>query len=216
MGLFNINNKKYIILVGASGSGKNYIAHELAARLPMFYKVPQVTTRIKRAGELDVEDYIFLNQRQYEILKPCLIGKTYFNGNSYGSLNLNAGNHKGIIILDYNGLSDFLTNSGIKAGEYLVVLLNTKLITATRENRDVTFVNHEKLLNSQSSIIELFSDVTSIKAEIESYELPNKYEHYKNGESDTIFNYTKDLILDMPCVDGEYTDVSDLIDFLFL
>jgi len=204
--------------MGSSGSGKNHIAHELAARMPSFYKVPQVTTRTKRTGELDVEDYIFLNQRQYEILKPCLIGKTYFNGNSYGSLNLNAGNHKGVIILDYNGLADFLTNSGIQDGDYLIVLLNTKKVTVTRENRDEAFVQNEKKLIEHENIIRLIEMSTNMKAELLSHRdhSTSKYDHYKTDDTGTIFNYSQDLILDMPCVDNEYTDVSDLIDFLFL
>ena len=71
------------LIVGASGSGKSTIGKILEEQ-----GIPQLvsfTTRQKRKGEIDGQDYHFITQEKFEALSEKSIAeKTEYNGNYYG------------------------------------------------------------------------------------------------------------------------------------
>lgn len=78
-----------VMIMGRSGAGKSTLERELIEKHPTeFNKVVSVTTRPKRAGEVDGVDYWFKTRKQFDDLDLYdeLIQTTQFAGNCYGSL----------------------------------------------------------------------------------------------------------------------------------
>jgi hypothetical protein len=127
--------------MGPSGSGKSVIEKVLrdpengvfrdfytdmdteSKPVPIFHKLPQMTTRQKRVSEennssnkfTSTEDpYIFISREMYEEYKECLIGTCRHGNSLYGTLPLilptipcNKDLTINTIILSADGLSDF-------------------------------------------------------------------------------------------------------------
>lgn len=71
-----------ILIVGASGSGKSTIGAELKKRgIP---ELVSFTTREKRKGEIDGEDYYFVDKSQLKDLN--IVESSVYSGNTYGLL----------------------------------------------------------------------------------------------------------------------------------
>lgn len=83
------DNKTILMIMGRSGSGKSTLERDLVSLYPeLFHKVVSVTTRPKRAGEVDGVDYRFISVAEYDDFDYYneMIQTTHFAGNHYGSL----------------------------------------------------------------------------------------------------------------------------------
>lgn len=75
-----MNRNAIIVITGASGSGKTTLCNELdGIGIP---RVVTTTTREKREGELNGEDYFFVTRQEMRHLR--FIEQTIYNGNTYG------------------------------------------------------------------------------------------------------------------------------------
>ena len=74
-----------LVLVGASGTGKSAIRNYLISKYQM-NKVISCTTRTMREGEIDGQDYFFLQKEEFEdrIQKKWFVEYTQYNDNYYG------------------------------------------------------------------------------------------------------------------------------------
>jgi guanylate kinase len=101
---------KFLIIMGNSGSGKNFLAKKLIEEYPQYFEETiQVTTRAKRN---DYDPYIFVTKDQYKKLEHQLIGRTKITTtdgeeNWYGTIFPADSNKYKIIILNKAGLEDF-------------------------------------------------------------------------------------------------------------
>lgn len=83
--------QQIVILSGPSGSGKSTIVNRLIEECPVkLVKMISATTRSKRVGEVDGEDYYFISVEEFE--RRRLLGafieceNVYSSGNWYGTL----------------------------------------------------------------------------------------------------------------------------------
>lgn len=74
-----------LVLVGASGTGKSAIRNYLISKHQMD-KVVSCTSRSMREGEVDGQDYFFLQKEEFEdrIQKDWFVEYTVYNDNYYG------------------------------------------------------------------------------------------------------------------------------------
>jgi len=147
-----------LILYGPSGCGKSYLCDSLIKNYPnFFFKNRQVTTRPRRENE-DDNQYLFVNKTEYELLKPVLVGKTNFNGNSYGSFYepsqfiTRDENNKpllriNIIILNFEGLLDFVRNNKSGQDNAIIVNLDTIVYKNERAGRNYELFLSERFRN---------------------------------------------------------------------
>ena len=94
--------KKLILLIGESGSGKDFLAwranEDLAVRI-----LPSLTTREIRSGE-STRTHDFVTKEEFLSMdeQDLLIAKTYFNNNYYGT-SVDQVMHNDIYIIDLAG-----------------------------------------------------------------------------------------------------------------
>jgi guanylate kinase len=74
-----------LVIVGASGTGKSAIRNYLISKYQMD-KVVSCTSRPMREGEVDGQDYFFLQKEEFEdrIQKDWFVEYTLYNDNYYG------------------------------------------------------------------------------------------------------------------------------------
>lgn len=75
-----------VTVTGPSGSGKTELVDELC-RNHNFAKLVSVTTRPPRPGEIEGQDYYFISEEKFDLLKKTdsLIQSTEFNGFKYAT-----------------------------------------------------------------------------------------------------------------------------------
>lgn len=80
-------NGKLVVLTGPSGVGKGTLVRKLRQRHPELYLSISATTRSPREGEIDGEDYYFLDRSSFEaqITAGDLLEWAEFAGNYYGT-----------------------------------------------------------------------------------------------------------------------------------
>ena len=104
-----------IVLLGASGSGKSTIEHELATHHG-FEKIISYTTRQPRVGEVNGRDYYFINNETFhEIIEDKLFAEydEYSQERLYGTLKTDyTGDSNRIVVLTPNGLKQLKENCG--------------------------------------------------------------------------------------------------------
>ena len=90
-----INQKKLIILTGPSGVGKGTVIKEILGKEKNFWLSISATTREPREGEMDGENYYFLNKEKFKemIEQNLFLEWAQFAGNYYGTP-LNSVNEK--------------------------------------------------------------------------------------------------------------------------
>lgn len=78
---------RLVVISGPSGSGKTTICRALAARDDVELSV-SATTRAKRKGEVDGEDYFFLSDEDFDarIARGDFLEHASYNKNRYGTL----------------------------------------------------------------------------------------------------------------------------------
>lgn len=76
------------ILVGPSGSGKSSIARALLKQIPRSANLVNATSRPRRPGEIDGEDYFFISKERFEALikEGALLEWVETYGHFYGTL----------------------------------------------------------------------------------------------------------------------------------
>ena len=81
------NQKKLIILTGPSGVGKGTVVKEILGKEKNFWLSISATTREPREGEVDGENYYFLNEEKFKemIDKNLFLEWAKFAGNYYGT-----------------------------------------------------------------------------------------------------------------------------------
>ena len=64
------NSNKPLMILGPSAVGKDTMINRLKAKFPnVIYKLPSYTTRLKRKGEIQGEDYYFVTKEVFFKLK---------------------------------------------------------------------------------------------------------------------------------------------------
>lgn len=78
---------KLVVLTGPSGVGKGTLVRKLIQRHPELYLSISATTRSPRDGEIDGQDYYFLDRAEFEakIAAGDLLEWAEFAGNYYGT-----------------------------------------------------------------------------------------------------------------------------------
>lgn len=101
-----------IVLLGASGSGKSTIEHELATHHG-FNKIISYTTRQPRQGEENGKDYYFTDNETFnEILERNLFAEydEYSQNRLYGTLKSDYVGENKVVVLTPNGLRQLKQN----------------------------------------------------------------------------------------------------------
>ena len=153
--------KKFAILIGPSGSGKNTICRELVnyshSKLS-FFKTIQLTTRNMREEEkkqsntifnCQKSNYLFIDEPTYNLLQDNLVGTIKkdiykFNG-FYGTIPLFHHTSVNVIILAVEGLNDFLNTYKFDKDDLLRIFYINGLHSIERDDRDSSKENGEIL-----------------------------------------------------------------------
>ena len=101
-----------IVLLGASGSGKSTIEHELATHHG-FEKIVSYTTRKPRENEENGKDYYFVDNNTFkEILNRDLFAEhdEYSQNRLYGTLKSDYADGNKVVVLTPNGLRQLKKN----------------------------------------------------------------------------------------------------------
>jgi guanylate kinase len=102
-------DNKLVIISAPSGSGKNSIMKELLASKEVNCRESvSATTRKKREGEIDGEDYYFINKEKFEklIKEEKFIEFFEYHGNYYGTLKGEINSRDGeivVLVIEVNG-----------------------------------------------------------------------------------------------------------------
>lgn len=96
-----------LVLVGASATGKTFIAKRLQQKYNL-KKYVTCTTRQKRINEVDGVDYYFLTEKEFLDKKANgeFVETAIYNNNYYGSLKSECKPDK-VVILEPNGVNSF-------------------------------------------------------------------------------------------------------------
>ena len=101
-----------IVLLGASGSGKSTLENEIATRFG-YKKIVSHTTRRPRIGEINGEDYYFIDNSRFEdMIRQGLFAEydEYSQKRMYGTLKTDYQNGNKIVVLTPNGLRQLKKN----------------------------------------------------------------------------------------------------------
>lgn len=171
----NYNEMKFMIVTGASGSGKDSTVDELLAEDKRFHKVNRITTRPKRKNENGSNSYYFAKNDE-EFNEYEAIAVTTYNGWKYGTLiNSFHPNKINLIICGYKEVP--LTYNSLVA------------IGASRNNILIINLIAEDGIRMQRQINRDSSNMTELCRRFLSDEDDKKYllttpyvQHFYNGE----------------------------------
>ena len=169
----------YLVLAGVSGLGKTTLRDNLIKLYPDYYqKAIQITTRKRRKNE-SYDSYIWLDEEQYKTIESTLIGCTYFNGNYYGTIPTYENKKTSVIILNKEGLKDFLVKIKRLSDIYYFILGIDKPdeFLEMREGRTIEFLAKER------EVLSLCDHVIKLKS--------NKYIINEDLHEITKFNFSK-------------------------
>ena len=127
-----------IVLLGASGSGKSTIEHELATH-HVYNKIISYTTRNKRDGEENGKDYYFIDNNNFaSMINTGLMAEydEYSQGRLYGTLVSDySGSEDRVVVLTPNGLRQL--KQTCKDKKILTVLVEASLGTRIKRYIDI-------------------------------------------------------------------------------
>lgn len=130
-----------IVLLGASGSGKSTIEHELSNHYG-YEKIISYTTRQPRASEENGKDYWFIDNNTFnEIKDRDLFAEydEYSQGRMYGTLKSDYIDGNKVVVLTPNGLRKIRKN--MPDAEIFAVLVEASLGTRVKRYIDRCGVN---------------------------------------------------------------------------
>lgn len=130
-----------IVLLGASGSGKSTIEHELATHHG-FEKIISYTTRQPRDGEINGKDYYFTDQNSFAaMLNTGVLAEydEYSQGRLYGTLKSDYVDSNKVVVLTPNGLRQL--KQSCPNDNIFTVLVNASLGTRVKRYIDRCGVN---------------------------------------------------------------------------
>lgn len=128
-------------LLGASGSGKSIIEHELSKHNG-FAKIISYTTRQKRDGEENGRDYYFINNDTFnDMIDQGLFAEydEYSRNRLYGTLKSDYTEDDSVVVLTPNGLRQLKKNCG--TDNIFTVLVEASLGTRIKRYIDRCNVN---------------------------------------------------------------------------
>ncbi len=135
----NSKQGTFFVVTGLSGAGKTSLVNEIISRygrLLNLKKVVSYTTRTKRVGEVEAQDYFFVSKDQFSLLEKeaFFIETTVYNEQYYGTpktvLNLLAENINLIIVADIEGAQSFKKMFDQQAQ---LIFINTKNMQIAEE-----------------------------------------------------------------------------------
>ena len=130
-----------ICLLGASGSGKSTIEHELANHYG-YEKIISYTTRQPRSGEVNGRDYHFIDNNNFsEMLSNGFFAEydEYSQNRFYGTVKHDYLDGDKVVVLTPNGLRELKKNC--KGENIFTVLVNASLGTRVKRYIDRCGVN---------------------------------------------------------------------------
>lgn len=128
---------KVLTIAGVTGAGKDHLTDMLISTYPNYFcRAKQVTTRERRAGEVD--NYDFIDNDEYDRIKDSLCAKTQIRENRYGTRTSSLSTEKiNIIIVNTDGLIDFLNYKDFAVGSINGLSLGVKVsIDTAKESID--------------------------------------------------------------------------------
>lgn len=157
MNIFNLNKylitkdiTRVLVFSGPSGCGKNFLEGKILRHYPeLFNKLPQISTREMRPGEVQGNPYIFISENTFEKLKDNLVGRVGINSNlfrsKYGSMADFRNDKINTLILSDEGLSDFLSIYKDKKDFRIFILgLDKHIDLPERKDRDEAMREEER------------------------------------------------------------------------
>ena len=131
-----VGDRVTIVLLGASGSGKSTIEHELSEHNG-FAKIISYTTRQKRDGEENGRDYYFTNNDTFnDMINQGLFAEydEYSQKRLYGTLKSDYVEGDNVVVLTPNGLRQLKKNCN--ADDIFTVLIEASLGTRIKRYID--------------------------------------------------------------------------------
>ena len=131
-----VGDKVTIVLLGASGSGKSTIEHELSEHNG-FAKIISYTTRQKRDGEENGRDYYFTNNDTFnDMINQGLFAEydEYSQKRLYGTLKSDYVEGDSVVVLTPNGLRQLKKNCN--TDDIFTVLVEASLGTRIKRYID--------------------------------------------------------------------------------
>jgi guanylate kinase len=120
---------RLLVFQGPSGCGKNSIIKRLVERYPKFYRTVSSTTRPPRPGEVDGEDYYFIDRETFldQIRARLFAESNEYSGEWYGThmQEVKPGLRDGralVTDVDINGVSQLVDTFGPIAVVYVQVV----------------------------------------------------------------------------------------------
>jgi guanylate kinase len=178
--------QKYLIFVGASGTGKSTVKNILTQFAPMtFVNVEQYTTRKRRDREPQ-NAYKFVTDEQFAAEESKLIGCCSINGKRYGSIPIPMYDTRtGIIVLNNEGLDDFINKIDRSKVTYRIAGIHRSLEEAIKvrgEERTEEYIRNEfKIYDRADYIFENDYEKIAMKAMIDMF---SKFDKMMNLESE--------------------------------
>lgn len=173
-----MKNKKILVLVGGSGSGKTAIANKLTGACG-FRKVVTTTTRSPRVGERDGIDYHFLSVEEFSKKEKNggFVESTVYADNMYGTGkdeidSIIAGDTPAVIVMDSAGArfmketyKDDVLVAHIRRERYCVVLsiLERDIPNEEKAKRIINLDSEDRMVSDSS-----LYDVSEINRDIDA------------------------------------------------
>ena len=161
-------NKPLILVIGKSGSGKNYIVDKICDDFSKKNTISRTTRKPRYEGE---KGHLFVSNEQADKEFSNAIAKTIFCGNRYYTLKEDL-DKSDIYIIDRDGVYS-MQNSNI---DFITVYLKVSLINRIKNMRK----RGDKVLDIFKRVINDFFMFRGFKGDIELTNNEDLYLYFKN------------------------------------